>query len=73
MRKGLKFTLSFLFVSILTLNSCLNIKENIVVFGKLENGEQVYKYLLKNNDCEVEVIHMVELSQVLKCLIKIII
>ena len=56
MRKGLKFTLSFLFVSILTLNSCLNIKENIVVFGKLENGEQVYKYLLKNNDCEVEVI-----------------
>jgi|TARA_B100001758_G_scaffold242239_1_gene250224 aldose 1-epimerase len=56
MRKGLKFTLSFLFVSILTLNSCLNIKENIVVFGKLENGDQVYKYLLKNNDCEVEVI-----------------
>jgi|TARA_B100001093_G_scaffold455577_1_gene465861 aldose 1-epimerase len=56
MKKGLKFFLSFLIIPILIINSCSNIKENTVVFGKLDNGDNVFKYLLKNNNCEVEVI-----------------
>ena len=27
-----------------------------MVFGKLDNGDNVFKYLLKNNNCEIEVI-----------------
>ena len=27
-----------------------------MIFGKLENGGNVYKYLLKNDKCEVELI-----------------
>ena len=56
MKKGLKFFLSFLIIPILIINSCSNIKENTVVFGKLDNGDNVFKYLLKNNNCEIEVI-----------------
>ena len=56
MKKGLKFFLSFLIIPILIINSCSNIKENTVVFGKLKNGDNVFKYLLKNSNCEVEVI-----------------
>ena len=56
MKKGLKFFLSFLIIPILILNSCNYQKENHMIFGKLENGDNVYKYLLKNNTCQVEVI-----------------
>ena len=56
MKKGLKFFLSLLIIPILILNSCNYQKENHMIFGKLENGDNVYKYLLKNNTCQVEVI-----------------
>ena len=38
------------------INSCDLQKQNEMIFGKLENGENVYKYLLKNDKCEVELI-----------------
>ena len=36
--------------------SCSEIKNEKVLFGKLKNGQDVYKYLLTNDLCEVEVI-----------------
>jgi aldose 1-epimerase len=56
MFKGLNFFLTFLILKILMINSCDLQKQNEMIFGKLENGEIVYKYLLKNDKCEVELI-----------------
>jgi len=56
MFKGLNFFLTFLILKILVINSCDIQKQNEMIFGKLENGENVYKYLLKNDKCEVELI-----------------
>ena len=56
MFKGLNFFLTFLILKILMINSCDLQKQNEMIFGKLENGENVYKYLLKNDKCEVELI-----------------
>ncbi len=56
MFKGLNFFLTFLILKFLMINSCDLQKQNEMIFGKLENGENVYKYLLKNDKCEVELI-----------------
>lgn len=56
MFKGLNFFLTFLILKILMINSCDVQKQNEMIFGKLKNGENVYKYLLKNDKCEVELI-----------------
>ena len=56
MFKGLNFFLTFLILKILMINSCDLQKKNEMIFGKLENGEIVYRYLLKNDKCEVELI-----------------
>lgn len=56
MFKGLNFFLTFLILKILVINSCDIQKQNEMIFGKLKNGENVYKYLLKNDKCEVELI-----------------
>ena len=55
MFKGLNFFLTFLILKFLMINSC-DLQKNEMIFGKLENGENVYKYLLKNDKCEVELI-----------------
>lgn len=55
MFKGLNFFLTFLILKFLMINSC-DLQKNEMIFGKLENGENVYKYLLKNDKCEVEII-----------------
>lgn len=56
MFKRLNFFLTFLILKILMINSCDLQKQNEMIFGKLENGGNVYKYLLKNDKCEVELI-----------------
>ena len=56
MFKGLNFFLTFLILKFLMINSCDLQKQNEMIFGKLKNGENVYKYLLKNDKCEVELI-----------------
>ncbi len=56
MFKELNFFLTFLILKFLMINSCDLQKQNEMFFGKLKNGENVYKYLLKNDKCEVELI-----------------
>lgn len=56
MFEGLNFFLTFLILKFLMINSCDLQKQNEMIFGKLKNGENVYKYLLKNDKCEVELI-----------------
>ena len=45
-----------LIIIILVIISCSHNKVDKVLFGKLENGENVYKYLLANDQCQIEVI-----------------
>ncbi len=51
-----KYLFSSLIITILVIISCSHNKGNKVLFGKLENGENIYKYLLTNGKCEVEII-----------------
>jgi len=51
-----KYIFSFIIISILVLISCTDKKDHRVLFGKLKNGENIYKYLLANGSCEIEVI-----------------
>ena len=51
-----KYIFSFIIISILVLISCTDTKDHRVLFGKLKNGENIYKYLLANGSCEIEVI-----------------
>ena len=50
-----KYLFSSLIITILVIISCSHNKGNKVLFGKLENGENIYKYLLTNGKCEVEI------------------
>ena len=43
-----KYLFSSLIITILVIISCSDNKGNKVLFGKLENGENIYKYLLTN-------------------------
>jgi len=54
--KSNKYLFSSLVITILVIISCSQNKDNKVLFGKLENGENIYKYLLANGSCEIEVI-----------------
>ena len=54
--KKYKYIFSFIIISILVLISCSDTKDNRVLFGNLKNGENIYKYLLANGSCEIEVI-----------------
>ena len=51
-----KYIFSLIILSILVLISCTDKKDHKVLFGKLKNGENIYKYLLANGSCEIEVI-----------------
>ena len=51
-----KYIFSLIILSILVLISCTDKKDHRVLFGKLKNGENIYKYLLANGSCEIEVI-----------------
>ena len=51
-----KYIFSLIILSILVLISCTYTKDHRVLFGKLKNGENIYKYLLANGSCEIEVI-----------------
>ena len=51
-----KYFFSSVIITILVIISCSHYKGNKVLFGKLENGKNIYKYLLTNGSCEVEVI-----------------
>ena len=51
-----KYIFSLIILSILVLISCTDKKDHRVLFGKLKNGENIYKYLLANESCEIEVI-----------------
>ena len=51
-----KYLFSSLVIIILVIISCSHNKGNKVLFGKLETGENIYKYLLTNGQCEVEII-----------------
>ena len=51
-----KYIYSFAIILILTMISCSEIKNEKVLFGKLKSGQDVYKYLLTNDVCQVEVI-----------------
>ena len=51
-----KYIFSLIILSILVLISCTDKKDHRVLFGKLKNGENIYKYLLSNGSCEIEVI-----------------
>ena len=54
--KKYKYIFSFIIISILVLISCSDTKDHRVLFGNLKNGENIYKYLLANGSCEIEVI-----------------
>ena len=54
--KSNKYLFSFIIILILVVISCSDIKDNRVLFGKLKSGENVYKYFLTNDSCEIEVI-----------------
>ena len=51
-----KYLFSLIIIIILVIISCSHNKVDKVLFGKLENGENVYKYLLANDQCQIEVI-----------------
>ena len=51
-----KYLFSLIIIIILVIISCSQNKVDKVLFGKLENGENVYKYLLANDQCQIEVI-----------------
>ena len=51
-----KYLFSLIIIIILVIISCSQNKVDKVLFGKLENGETVYKYLLANDQCQIEVI-----------------
>ena len=53
-----KYLLSFTIIIILILISCSNPNQSKVLIGKMKSGEEVHKFLLKNNDCEVEIISL---------------
>ena len=53
-----KYLTSFTIIIILILISCSNPNQSKVLIGKMNNGEEVYKFLLKNKDCEVEIISL---------------
>ena len=51
-----KYLFSLIIIIILVIISCSHNKVDKVLFGKLENGDNVYKYLLANDQCQIEVI-----------------
>ena len=51
-----KYLFSLIIIIILVIISCSQNKVDKVLFGKLENGDNVYKYLLANDQCQIEVI-----------------
>ena len=53
-----KYLISFTIITILILISCSNPNQSKVLIGKMNNGEEVHKFLLKNKDCEVEIISL---------------
>ena len=53
-----KYLISFTIIIILILISCSNPNQSKVLIGKMNSGEEVHKFLLKNNDCEVEIISL---------------
>ncbi len=53
-----KYLISFTIITILILISCSNPYQSKVLIGKMNNGEEVYKFLLKNKDCEIEIISL---------------
>ena len=53
-----KYLISFTIITILILISCSNPNQSKVLIGKMNNGEEVYKFLLKNKDCEIEIISL---------------
>ena len=54
--KSKKNFYSFIIITILIIISCSNPNQSKVLIGKMNNGEEVYKFLLKNDDCEIEII-----------------
>lgn len=54
--KSKKYFYSFIIITILIIISCSNPNQSKVLIGKMNNGEEVYKFLLKNDDCEIEII-----------------
>ena len=53
-----KYLISFTIITILILISCSNPNQSKVLIGNMNNGEEVHKFLLKNKDCEVEIISL---------------
>ncbi len=56
--KSKKYFYSFIIITILIIISCSNPNQSKVLIGKMNNGEEVYKFLLKNDDCEIEIISL---------------
>ena len=54
--KSKKYFYSFVIIAILIIISCSNPNQSKVLIGKMNNGEEVYKFLLKNDNCEIEII-----------------
>ena len=54
--KSKKYFYSFIIITIIIIISCSNPNQSKVLIGKMNNGEEVYKFLLKNDDCEIEII-----------------
>ena len=52
------FIIMITIITILILISCSNPNQSKVLIGKMNNGEEVHKFLLKNKDCEVEIISL---------------